>query len=580
MGKVLSFLLIAGLIGLGAWLMLRDKPASSPANGNGGSTAVNNGVSSDDTPPARIDMEGVVAAKAAVPQLAPPQPYRMGDNKTIDLELSEYSGYAGLIVANGGLKPNDNSFFAKNYGFKVNITLSEEESWDKLNSGKLAASATTVDVLAVYGRQFNVVVPAQIAFSRGADGILVRTGINRINQLKGKTLAASQFTEAEFFIRYLAQEAGISVNVLADADAMPANDKINLLFCEDAFVAGDLFAKAIEAGDERLAGCVTWAPKTTEVVEGSGGKAKILTTNRNLLIVADILIVNRGFAEGNPEIVRGLVHGLLEGNRLVRSGPDQHLDTIVSAFNTLYKADDPDKWTKESAKEELARVHLSNLPESQAFFSGAIDAAGSFDGIYSSAMLAYGDWARNPVDSKHFYSATALDAIAQSGVYKAEQISIAPVRSSEGRSALETDPLLSKDIRFYFMPDSAELDMANEQNLKNLTDIKQLLQVSPGSKVLLRGHVDPSKMQEFEQKGGAAMVRQMALEAMKLSKQRATAVQKMLIEQGKVDPQRVEIIGRGWEEPAEAFLTSDTDDQRTAKSEKNRRVEVYWYTLE
>jgi hypothetical protein len=34
----------------------------------------------------------------------------------------------------------------------------------------------------------------------------------------------------------------------------------------------------------------------SEVVSGSGGKAHVLTTNRNLLIVADVLIVHRGFA--------------------------------------------------------------------------------------------------------------------------------------------------------------------------------------------------------------------------------------------------------------------------------------------
>ena len=35
----------------------------------------------------------------------------------------------------------------------------------------MAASATTVDVLAVHGRPFRVVVPAQIGYSRGADGV-------------------------------------------------------------------------------------------------------------------------------------------------------------------------------------------------------------------------------------------------------------------------------------------------------------------------------------------------------------------------------------------------------------------------
>ena len=88
-----------------------------------------------------------------------------------------------------GSSRTKSSVFFKNHGFKVRLTLSEEESWSALNEGKIAASVTTVDVLAVYGRQFHAVVPAQIGFSRGADGLVVRSDIKRINELKGKTIA-------------------------------------------------------------------------------------------------------------------------------------------------------------------------------------------------------------------------------------------------------------------------------------------------------------------------------------------------------------------------------------------------------
>ena len=103
------------------------------------------------------------------------------------------------------------SFFAKEYGFKVAISMSESETWSPLNNGRLAATATTADALAVLGRQFDAVVPIQLGYSRGADMVVVDRGIASVNALKGKTLAASQFNESEFFIRYLAQEAGLPV---------------------------------------------------------------------------------------------------------------------------------------------------------------------------------------------------------------------------------------------------------------------------------------------------------------------------------------------------------------------------------
>ena len=88
-------------------------------------------------------------------------------------------------------------------------------------------------------------------------------------------------------------------------------------------------------------------------------------------------------------------------------------------------------------------MHLSNLPENRAFFSGAIDAAGSFGGIYQSAVLAYGsDLIKDPPGSRAASSqAQHLDAIEKAGLFKEQTVAIAPIRSGSGAS-VETDPLL------------------------------------------------------------------------------------------------------------------------------------------
>ena len=64
-------------------------------------------------------------------------------------------------------------------------------------------------------------------------------------------------------------------------------------------------------------------------------------------------------------------------------------------------------------------------------------------------------------------------------------------------------------------------------------------------------------------------MKSMALKAMELSRQRAVAVSDALREKYKdIDAGRIEVVGRGWEEPA------------GANSDQNRRVEVQWFTLE
>jgi len=545
-GNIITIVLLLGLIGLGVYLWL-GKQADS--DGSSSTSSLTSMLSSGGPEP----IEPVTGS----PTLAAAAAYEPKDN-ILQIDISEYAGYGGLIVANGGLEPNPNSFFAKEYGFQVKITQSEDETWSPLNNGKLAATATTVDALAVLGRQFDAIVPVQIGYSRGADMVVVDRGVASVNQLAGKVLAASQFNESEFFIRYLAQEAGVPVTVLRDLDSRPPSDQLGLVFYEDAFVACDAYAHELEQGGGRLNGCVGWTPRTDEVVEGSNGKAKVLVSNRNLLVVADVLAVNKGLAQKHPEMVRGLVHGVLEGNRLLRDQPNEHIASVARAFG----------WDDNDARDELSRVHLANLPENRAFFSGTIDSAGSFGGIFQSSVLAYGSVIKNPTDSARFADASYLDALAKKNLYADQKIAIAPIKTATTAS-LEGDPLLSKDIRFFFEPNSSTLDKAATQNAEYLDTIKRFLQVSPGSTVLLRGHVDNARVQEFRTQGGEQLVKSMALRAMELSRQRALAVQQALVERHPgIDKARIESVGRGWEEPA------------SEQSDLNRRVEVQWFTIE
>jgi NitT/TauT family transport system substrate-binding protein len=103
-------------------------------------------------------------------------------------------------------------------------------------------------------------------------------------------------------------------------------------------------------------------------------------------------------------------------------------------------------------------------------------------------------------------------------------IAIAPIRTSTTQ-ALEGDPLLSKDIRFFFEPNSACLDEQAKENHDYLDTDQAVPAGEPGLAGLLRGHVDNARMEEFRKQGGEQLVKTMALQAMELSKERAQAVQ-------------------------------------------------------
>ena len=280
----------------------------------------------------------------------------------IPIEISEYAGYAGLIAANGGLEPTENSVFFKNHGFKVKLTISEDENWSELNEGKIAASVTTADVLAVYGRQLHAIVPAQIGFSRGADGLVVRNDIKRINALKGKTIATAQFTEVDFFIRYLAQEAGLAVNTLASLDATPHPERVNLIYTEDGFGAGDLFLADLKSGQEP-------ARRLRDLgAEGLGGRERQRRPGARAHDQPQP--ADRGRRADRAQRLR---RAAAEDGR----GPRRRACSKATGWSATSRTRTSTSSAARSSgratrrKDELQRVHLSNLPENLAFFSGA-----------------------------------------------------------------------------------------------------------------------------------------------------------------------------------------------------------------
>ena len=91
LGKAISFLLVIGLVALGAVMLMR-----------GGSVP---GVGGGDAEGADGDAPEISEVQVEVPRLSPPAAFNYKDN-TVPIEISEYAGYAGLIAANGGMEPS------------------------------------------------------------------------------------------------------------------------------------------------------------------------------------------------------------------------------------------------------------------------------------------------------------------------------------------------------------------------------------------------------------------------------------------------------------------------------------------
>ena len=203
------------------------------------------------------------------PTLEAAATYTPKDNM-LQIDISEYAGYGGLIVANGGLEPNPDSFFAKEYGFKV-------QDLDERERDLVAAQQRPARRHRDHDRRAGRARPAVRRRRAGADRLLARRRHGRRRSrhrlgepLAGKVLAASQFNESEFFIRYLAQEAGVPVIVLRDLDSRPASSEARpRVLRRRVRRLRRLRSTSSRRAQPRLNGCVGWTPRTDEVVEKS-----------------------------------------------------------------------------------------------------------------------------------------------------------------------------------------------------------------------------------------------------------------------------------------------------------------------
>src|SRR5687768_9802656 len=95
LGKLISFALIAALLGVGVFVVMKKgvkSPIQSASKADDGSTSSGK---SADAGSGDAGAAPVASMQAQVPRLTPPTAYQPKDN-IIEVELSEYAGYAGL----------------------------------------------------------------------------------------------------------------------------------------------------------------------------------------------------------------------------------------------------------------------------------------------------------------------------------------------------------------------------------------------------------------------------------------------------------------------------------------------------
>jgi NitT/TauT family transport system substrate-binding protein len=222
------------------------------------------------------------------------------DVLTINVGVVTWGGYAGGQYFNEGFAANQDSRFYKDYGFLV-----EFKVLDDFDASRAAWKSGDVDLLWATTGSFSTEAPGlkefepQIVFqsdwSRGGDAVVVRKGISKVNDLKGKTIAVAPMTPSHtFFLNLL--EAGS----LKQTD-MTVVEVANAIDAAAMFKSGQVDA------------AVVWSPDDISCIKTVSGSKVLQSTKQASYIIADMFIAKKTFVESHRSELSQLVEGWLTG---------------------------------------------------------------------------------------------------------------------------------------------------------------------------------------------------------------------------------------------------------------------------
>jgi NitT/TauT family transport system substrate-binding protein len=246
----------------------------------------------------------------------PPPPLRVG--------IDQFVGFAPIYLA------RDRGLF-KGVEVEPQMILDTVERNSALASGKIDALCTTADSLLLAAQKgLPLRIVAAVDESLGADGIIVRPGINSIPDLRDHTVAFQEAMPSHFFLLWLLGRAGMS-----KADVLGVN--MNADQAGAAFMAGKVDA------------AVTWEPWLSQAAKS--GKGKILASSKDFPgVLVDVLAVRTEVLERRERDVVALYQGWMQAIDLAKRDPDDSeqlmskkinlpLETFRQNFSTVRLAD-------------------------------------------------------------------------------------------------------------------------------------------------------------------------------------------------------------------------------------------------
>jgi len=452
-------------------------------------------------------------------------------NRPLRVGVVTWGGYAGGQYFNRGFKPNPESQYRQKYGFDVEFVLMDDfvPSREAFKAGSLDLLWGTVDsfpseVAALHAQGVKILFQAD--WSRGGDAVVVRRGINSVNDLKGKKIAVAFGTPSHTFLLWL-----LNAGDLTQKD-------VQVIEVPSAINAGELF-KA-----QRVDAAVVWSPDDEDCVSKVNG-AKVLKSTRDAdHIIADVFYVKEEFLTAHKQVLVGLVEGWLAGAAEINTNP-QAKATAAKILAEGLSLDEG--W----ASRAIGNARLATYGDNVNFFNLTNSYTGvTGEDVYSNMAKAYNTVGLAPeiVPAwRQVVNTSVLSAVSLSGPEHSAEASAqftAPTTAEVAAPAFST-----KRVSITFDSGSATLD----DNAKQIIDLTfaEIARSFGRARIRVEGNTDDVGPDELN-KG--------------LSQRRAKAVAEYLSSEYHFDPNRFVVVGNGESKPVAPNTTP-------AGRAKNRRTD-------
>ena len=256
----------------------------------------------------------------------------------VAIGMSGWTGFAPLTLA------KEAGIFKK-HGLDVTIKkIPQKDRHLVLASGDIQCAATTVETWVVWNA--NGVAATQIFQldkSYGADGMVVKPGIAKISDLKGKTVAASAPGTAPYFtLAWMLKKNGLSIKDVKVVNLEPQA-------AAAAFVAGNA---DLDAG-------MTYEPYLS-TVRAKPEAGKIIATTLDYPMVMDTFGCAPKFLAENPKVAKAIADAYFDAVEMIKTDPKKSFEIMGADV----------KQTGEAFEGSQKYLRWQDRAANQKFFSG------------------------------------------------------------------------------------------------------------------------------------------------------------------------------------------------------------------